>query len=228
MAFNSEATCEPAWHARGHACPYGQHIHMPFSDFTLPSEPSVLDYVATGYSSVPFVSMLTLAAFLLCHHGLLEAALTIFIALVGAVMLWLKATFEQQRPAGSCIISCGMPSGHSSFSISVLTLLLCELQGRLKGSTRLYVSAALVAFFGPVPWSRVQLGDHSVKQVAAGSAVGMGIAVVYFGFLRTVLATHAASVIERSCCLVDNYSLPDPSEEEQLLHSKENGIARDA
>merc|ERR1719272_1649704 len=113
---------------------------------------------------------------LIRYRGSREAiTLLFFPCVLAVVMVVLKTIIAQKRPEGSCLTSCGMPSGHSMSSIGLLTFLVCELVTRssMDGVPREQLLVVLAIIFLPVPWSRVQLHDHSVAQVIAGSMVGL-------------------------------------------------------
>lgn len=99
---------------------------------------------------------------------------------------------ECARPCGSCIKSTGMPSGHTTNAVGyclwVILEVLIGLGRRWPVHHKALAIAAAVLLFAPVPYSRLYLGDHTVLQVAIGSANGVVLGLVYFALLRVVVA----------------------------------------
>ncbi|EEY62930.1 phosphatidic acid phosphatase [Phytophthora infestans T30-4] len=98
---------------------------------------------------------------------------------------------ESPRPAGSCLVSNGLPSGHATNAIGLWTWVVLETivgvgeqlrhwSARQKAVAVLFATLVLT----PVPYSRYYLGDHTALQVAVGSADGLVLGVAYFFFIR--------------------------------------------
>jgi len=187
------------------------HVHLPGSSLTWPSNASVLDGVAAFYSSLPLVIFVLEVIALLLIRGLREFVLLAFMPIFLFMTFFLKKLIRQPRPYGSCLTSCGMPSGHSIMSIGIAVFLLLELftrslQKSRQSRTTLYIfTGFIVVLLFPVPWSRVQLHDHSVAQVLVGTAVGVVVGVLYFIALRRWLAPRAAHVADMMR-LYENYT----------------------
>lgn len=124
-----------------------------------------------------------------------------FIFLMGCLVIMnegiLKHTINQKRPPGSCLYfkSYGMPSGHATTSIGMMTSMLLETwidrPANVGGPSRCVYSlrnkciltVVLLFMLLPVPFSRVVLYDHYVSQVLVGSVVGIVGALCWFAFM---------------------------------------------
>ncbi|KAF4136161.1 PAP2 superfamily [Phytophthora infestans] len=98
---------------------------------------------------------------------------------------------ESPRPAGSCLVSNGLPSGHATNAIGLWTWVVLETIVGVGEQLRHWSARqkAVAVFFTtlvltPVPYSRYYLGDHTALQVAVGSADGLVLGVAYFFFIR--------------------------------------------
>lgn len=98
---------------------------------------------------------------------------------------------ECPRPAGSCLVSNGLPSGHATNAIGLWTWVVLETIVGVGEQLRHWSARqkAVAVFFTtlvltPVPYSRYYLGDHTALQVAVGSADGLVLGVAYFFFIR--------------------------------------------
>lgn len=210
--------CMPAWAQEGGACPHGFAVHLPGADFTWPNDPSLLDGLAAFYSCMPFLAVVTMFGVLLWRLGIREAYFIVFsYPVLGLMTFFLKALIKERRPQGSCLITCGMPSGHAMFSIGLLTLLVAELITR--GSPpvpKLPSIAILTLTLLPVGWSRTQLHDHSLLQVIIGSCIGAVLGLAYFWLLRLGVRQGWPKEIACRVGLVDNYS---PQEDRKTSES---------
>lgn len=81
-----------------------------------------------------------------------------------------------------------MPSGHSMLCISALVHIAVE-QAIHSGIGKAWLFGVVPAFvlLAPVPWSRVELHDHTSGQVAVGGALGIvyGMSRLVSFFLRS-------------------------------------------
>jgi len=135
--------CLPSWareeaYNNGEVCKYG--VRLPF-DVTWNDEVSeehpVLHFLAVCWSYVPIVVIALAVVRLLWNRGTREWQFLAFLgALTCANELAVKPLVSQQRPEGSCNMSCGMPSGHSAFSIGSLVLALLDAWQRVRPMTR--------------------------------------------------------------------------------------------
>ncbi|KAF4685786.1 hypothetical protein FOZ60_006101 [Perkinsus olseni] len=198
----SPAACVPDWAIvlGPNSCPYGKVVTLPFSSFTWPNSPVFADYVAAFYSSVLFAFVIFAACATLLKRSKLWFEFMILFFSSWAVQNIAKRLAEAERPRGSCHITCGMPSGHALMSMAIMTVLLLHCGGREIGalalrwrtldvhSTTIFreVRVALgnvliiVLIFLPVPWSRVQLNDHSTSQIILGCGIGGMLGVCWY------------------------------------------------
>lgn len=192
----SHPTCAPEWYNKGVHCPYGivplddyglDPLHV--STWTWPHHHDPLPvYVLAGfYSCLELVMGYGLIFFV---FGCSTASLVFFVAYWGykvPIGKILKQFFLLPRPVGSCLPTCGMPSGHSTYALMFFTLGVLLLLTRVKPPSAKHVAgsiALLAAVLLPMPWSRVQLGDHSVEQVVWGSLTGMTLGIIFFIILH--------------------------------------------
>ena len=119
--------------------------------------------------------MAPLFLLILTHSGLafkrnvIELFSVVLFWVIYGITIWLKYVVSEPRPAGTCLESCGMPSGHSSISIGFLIWYLAiDYGGKWK-----YAFLVLTL----VPWSRWQLQDHSFAQCIFGSLLGTMLAL---------------------------------------------------
>lgn len=184
LFLDLEPTCDPSWHKEGQACPYGEYITDSwwYSSFTHPGVPGALDYVAMFHSASLFplwwaaALIHLLPAVMLKHRYLRLAFIYGLYSGTGVAIGLMRAYMLQPRPVGSCTVSCGMPSGHSALALSLFTYLAAKLYGaRPFRSVSLgeILTFATLALLLPIPWSRVQLRDHTLEQMLAGSALGI-------------------------------------------------------
>lgn len=189
----SAKACVPEWALKGMACPHGFQSGLPFSTWTWPYEGVVtLHYVAAFYSAIPFFIMVGLPVLFLWTRGTREALAIVFWFQLVIVMLVLKTLVALPRPEGSCLTSCGMPSGHTMVSIAYLVWICLEVGlSRAVAVQRkvLLLSAACVLLL-PVGWSRTFFKDHDWPQVIVGGLVALLMACVWYFFLNRPCASH--------------------------------------
>eukprot|EP00403_Amphidinium_massartii_P025326 CAMPEP_0178401916 /NCGR_PEP_ID=MMETSP0689_2-20121128/16560_1 /TAXON_ID=160604 /ORGANISM="Amphidinium massartii, Strain CS-259" /LENGTH=232 /DNA_ID=CAMNT_0020022775 /DNA_START=43 /DNA_END=741 /DNA_ORIENTATION=- len=183
--------CEPDWALNGLDCPYGRSAGAMGATFTWPNNASFIDGVAMFYSGPVFFCAIyfPVLAMLLTFCG----QFSVVVAAVPLMAIFSNMGFKHLardiRPEGGCLTSCGMPSGHSQLTIAVAAFVLLEVFSRPRLHRGIFwlAIALVVVLLVPVPWSRVQLGDHSVAQVLVGSAVGILEALLWFLIVRLVL-----------------------------------------
>lgn len=204
--------CEPPWAEKGGNCPHGWKLEIPaLASLTVPRQPSCADYLAIGLSLVPV--MVSLAAFLrlFLKRGVQEALfIFLFPLLLGVSDLFLKMFFHQSRPEGTCLTTCGMPSGHSISICGVALYILysCWRCSDTRIAHRRACAAISIALVFAVAWSRVHLHDHFVDQIIVGALCGSCISLCYIIFLRLVVEKPGnAAYLARILGLYDNYSL---------------------
>eukprot|EP00928_Gymnodinium_smaydae_P074258 TRINITY_DN57324_c0_g1_i1.p1 TRINITY_DN57324_c0_g1~~TRINITY_DN57324_c0_g1_i1.p1 ORF type:complete len:222 (+),score=27.14 TRINITY_DN57324_c0_g1_i1:65-730(+) len=212
--------CEPAWYVAGKPCPSGVAVY-PFAgvaSFTWPSNPEPLDYIAAFYSGYVQTVLVFLGPILLVilaaprrGASLFALALSVFTFLQSIANTGMKNILLMPRPSGSCLASCDMPSGHAQVSIGIATFILLETYTRpIAWTYKRMIEALVVIFMLPMPWSRVQLQDHSIPAVIAGSCLGVLLTLAIFAFLRRVAGPCLPGW--QTCVLVDDYSLAEASE----------------
>lgn len=159
-------------------------VSVPLRDVTL------WDIPAVAWSFVPWVFSVYLIGRAVCgtRYSVRISALLLVI-MITVNEFGTKRLVESPRPVGSCLTSFGMPSSHSMLSIGMLVYWTLELflgHSQLNGfrirTTRQRIKQTLkwLSLLAPVPASRVYLGDHSMTQVVAGSAVGAAMALTFF------------------------------------------------
>lgn len=187
----SAPACEPTWHQHGEECPYGSKVYLPTSDFTWHDPLTLMDTVAMLYSSFPFFIPLAVSVLLLVRRRFRAAAeLLVFVAMLQFSNWVLKKFISQPRPEGSCLTSCGMPSGHATFAVGAAIYAACIIHAMGCKQERLLIALAMVMLL-PIVWARVQLRDHSIQQVTVGSFCGVCTALLFLR-LRDCLEEYAA------------------------------------
>lgn len=149
--------------------------------------------IATVYGYVPFLIMiLTVFGFIITFNKNLLYIIFIMPTQTLISDLFLKRIFKKPRPINSALPTYGMPSSHSSFAIALLTFLLLHIteQKKDKWSIITYVIATLTLL--PIPWSRVEVEDHTVLQVIVGSLVGIGFGFIFY-FMKKYFFKHKDS-----------------------------------
>jgi membrane-associated phospholipid phosphatase len=149
---------------------------------------TTLNHVAgdlTALGSGTLVVLFALGAiFVLVVVGDLRGTLHLLLALVGSTSMiaWLKGFLERPRPLGHRLVEAGgysYPSGHA-VSAAVLYVTLALVGSRhFKGPAyRRILIVLAVAATVLVAASRVYLGVHYPTDVASGTALGAGWAVL--------------------------------------------------
>jgi len=128
------------------------------------SSPEMLS--ATVLSFLPWVLGAAVFAGSL-QPGRMRQLLPVTLVVMIANEALLKRLLRQPRPESSCLKSNGMPSSHSALSLA-----WSWTMSRWPAPFR-----AVIVFLLLVPWSRVQIGDHSVSQVVVGGVLGAGAAL---------------------------------------------------
>jgi len=158
------------------------------------------------YSMIPVIVPVLVLVKLLWRR---ETSSLLVMLFIGAIMLVcegiLKHAVKQERPAGSCDCSYGMPSSHSATSYGLLVWTYLEVGFPIAGfeiasgargwsnpqfRRVTYLVTSTVSFV-PVPFSRVYFLYHTVAQVLVGILVGAILALAWFGFLRGMVVPKA-------------------------------------
>jgi len=211
------ARCLPEWQVRGEKCPYGHVAGFGPAKYTWPHPVDVtwLHYIAAFYSLVPVFIAFLFPLLFLWTRGTRELLAVVFFWLQLPVVLVLKAIFAERRPEGSCLVSCGMPSGHTIdsmgfvFWIALEIIMLRSLSLRQKS---LWL-AAWGVFLLPVGWSRTFFLDHSWAQIIVGGAVGMICGGLWYLFLRLRLVVWALKLLCAHLRFINPNFPPDFQEE---------------
>ncbi len=122
-------SCSPQWFSAGQECPYGKTLPL---SVTLPDDANGWEVISVGYGYVPWVVCFSILVLFVVYRGTRELAVGIGPCLAVAVNELVKKLVEQQRPIGSCLTSCGMPSSHAATSISLLVYFLLDAGYRVR------------------------------------------------------------------------------------------------
>lgn len=225
--------CLPDWARKNEECPHGYVLHLGLS-ITVPPN-SDWDFgaaLACIYSLLPVVYGLLNVAAVAFRRRRREAFWLAFAVLTAVANVALKLLFSQPRPPASCLVSCGMPSGHSVFAVGMFCLLSwdCVLQNHdARTLARAEGAAALAFAFLPILWARVRLGDHSVAQVLVGSCVGALSALFWIVAVLPCLGSSLAAYMGRTAReqrrglgrAAPRSSMTSPVIDESLLEAQE-------
>ncbi|EUD66592.1 hypothetical protein C922_02913 [Plasmodium inui San Antonio 1] len=148
---------------------------------TIRNTNDIISVVATVYGYVPYIlAFLMFLGLLLTFNKIL-----LYLAFIIPIQftlndLVLKKLLKMNRPIHSALQSYGMPSGHSSFSFTLLTFILLHLRESKKDkwTTMSYILSIIVLL--PIPWSRVYIEDHTLYQAFFGCILGVFIGVVSY------------------------------------------------
>uniref|UniRef100_A0A7S0FCX9 Phosphatidic acid phosphatase type 2/haloperoxidase domain-containing protein n=1 Tax=Pyrodinium bahamense TaxID=73915 RepID=A0A7S0FCX9_9DINO len=183
----SRNACLPEWSLQDKPCPHGHVSGVPLSHFTWHQDgASWVDYAAAFYATAPFALAVGFPAWFLWTRGTKEILGTAFFWLLALVVVVLKLAIGQPRPPGSCLTSCGMPSGHTLESVGFFAWLLLEVARSQRTSSlgKCLLLACGGTLLLPVGWSRTVSQDHSWPQVIAGGAIGVCMGAGWFWLLN--------------------------------------------
>lgn len=184
--LGSTEQCVPVWMQNSTdnlTCPFGRELAIPLAALTVPEDLNFVNLLACCYSAVPFLASLANVILICKHRRPQEANWLLCTSSASLLHVVLKIGFSERRPTGSCLSSCGMPSGHSTYAVGFCLILLWDLvfapaalgPGDSKGMRTVLISLV----FLPVTWSRYQLRDHSLAQILAGSFLGILCSVMW-------------------------------------------------
>lgn len=125
-------SCSPLWFTADLDCPYGRALPL---SVTLPKDPNGWEVISVGYGYVPWIVCFSVLILFFVYRGTRELAVGIASCLAVGITELVKKLVEQQRPLGSCLTSCGMPSSHAATSISLLVYFLLDAGYRVKPPT---------------------------------------------------------------------------------------------
>jgi len=165
-------------------------------------------YVATLYSYVPhllipwFLYKIAYMRDLFSLEGLVLMSLVAIVNDIG-----IKRLYKEPRPLSSRAHGYGMPSSHCACSYATLFWGIYEqwvgriepltvekrnylqnhkiptsLQSQIKPATlnqAAFNTLTLLLLFIPMPWARVKVGDHTVRQSISGCLIGLGVGAFY-------------------------------------------------
>ncbi|VWU52037.1 PAP2-like protein, putative [Hepatocystis sp. ex Piliocolobus tephrosceles] len=152
---------------------------------TISNTSNVLSIVATVYGYVPFIFivMVVLALCVTFNKYFIYFILIFFIqTLISNIIL--KNIIKENRPMNSALDSYGMPSTHSAYSLCYLTFLFLHLTEGKKNKWNIITYIIATILFLPIPWSRVYIEDHTLKQALCGSIVGVCVGTILFYLKR--------------------------------------------
>eukprot|EP00389_Voromonas_pontica_P004956 GDKH01007393.1.p1 GENE.GDKH01007393.1~~GDKH01007393.1.p1 ORF type:complete len:221 (+),score=13.78 GDKH01007393.1:185-847(+) len=165
-----------------------------FASVTISFPITPLSFVAMAYSFIPY----PLVAVCLMWYIVTDLfypfyCFSIFVVVSAFCEAFLKHFFKEPRPPASAVKSYGMPSSHSMTSCAVMMWTAMEITHSDHNSFFSALGYLLLnlAVFGPIPWARWYLEDHSERQVFAGSLAGVAVGVVAF-ILRFFLTKGSA------------------------------------
>eukprot|EP00933_Yihiella_yeosuensis_P028885 TRINITY_DN22661_c1_g4_i1.p1 TRINITY_DN22661_c1_g4~~TRINITY_DN22661_c1_g4_i1.p1 ORF type:complete len:265 (-),score=45.94 TRINITY_DN22661_c1_g4_i1:169-963(-) len=208
--------CAPSWKVQAMECPYGHESGMLSGKFTWPVAPDLAQYAAMFYSFSPVIMLFLPLVCFLVTRGVRELICMAYVGYAALVTLPLKAIVQQARPIGSCLTSCGMPSGHSMLGLGFFTWFAMEVFSKNQKSTQqkaLLLAAAGVLLL-PIPWSRVALHDHSLQQVIVGSCVGLIMTIPWYYALQSRVTLWGMKLVKAHVPILNfNYPLEGLEEE---------------
>jgi len=229
LAVANAVLCRPEWAKRDgdDHCPYGTRLS---GDVTKPNDADFGEWLCVIWSFIPFAWVGVVAVMLCIRRGTTELLMLIFPAIqVAFNEVCVKQLVKQQRPEGSCCLTCGMPSSHATMSAGYIVWLLLEIlvhtpadaavssedaaanleaglaepEPKTIGPCSAHkIGAAFVVLscFLPVMPCRHVLKDHSADQIAVGAAVGFVEAVVWFFVLRQFIHPCLPAVHNSDTC----------------------------
>lgn len=156
-----------------------------------------------------------------------------------------KRVISQDRPDGSCLHSKGMPSSHAELSVGFWFYfhLECIFKPGLTSTSywtkehKIIVCGLVWLLLLPVPFTRVQLEDHSWAQVGIGALIGCSVAVGWYLLLNCWAFKHLDRVADLigkcpccKCCaplrdglfhgFINDYYPKPPKEKEKKNQTK--------
>lgn len=153
-------------------------------DVTVPDQMDFLTGLAVFYSFLPWFVTLCVMIWNVINRSILAICnIAIGVTLIVVNELIIKKIVSQPRPAGSCLTSQGMPSSHSLLAVTFSLWPALEALFHTKQwdpRKKAGFIALVWILLLPVPASRVKLQDHSELQVGVGSAMGVGLATIFF------------------------------------------------
>ncbi|GAW78981.1 PAP2-like protein [Plasmodium gonderi] len=148
---------------------------------TIRNTNDIMSVIATVYGYVPYLLcflifiglILTFNKYLLCLSIIIPTQL-------GLNDLVLKQVLKMSRPINSALNSYGMPSGHSSFSFTILTFIFLHLLESKRDKWNIITFILALIALLPIPWSRVHIEDHTFYQAIFGCLLGLFLGSVSY------------------------------------------------
>ena len=154
--------------------------------------------IATGITdvgatkSIVLVTAVAVGSLLLRGYSHAAVAVTVSVTATQAIVYGIKALVERGRPpaSSSFVDAAGyaFPSAHAASGVALYGLLALYVIRRLKGPTRLAVSALALLGVGSLGLTRIYLGAHYPTDVVAGWLVGAVVAAGAWGLGRALRA----------------------------------------
>ena len=163
--------------------------------------------ISSLYGLIPLVfAGFLLILFFLNNRGTRELWWGSYVLISTLFCEPIKALAKQPRPPTACATSYGMPSCHSTLCTGWLVLITldvatCALMSRKKSTEPSTIYTAIVVlcsflFLAPVGIARAVSGDHSDRQVLAGTLLGIAVGGIWWGIsipLRKMFADRIGS-----------------------------------
>lgn len=174
------------------------YLTRAFFSLSVPTEDvGFWDVVFSFYGMVPYLVLIFMLLDLILIKRSWRRILTPLFALpcslINTMFVKIVGSCEKcLRPCGSIVGMYGLPSGHAANSLGLCLWLLLEIWlgfGTMYSKrTQALLTACYLLLFVPVPYSRYYVGDHTTEQLLLGACVGICVAVLYFFFVRYVIA----------------------------------------
>lgn len=174
------------------------YLTRAFFSLSVPTQDVGLwDVVFSFYGMVPYLVLIFMLLDLIFIKRSWRRILTPLFALpcslINTMVVKIVGDCEKcRRPCGSIVGMDGLPSGHAANSIGLCLWLLLEIWlgfgTMFSKRTRTLLTAGYLLLFVPVPYGRYYVGDHTTEQLILGTCLGICVAVLYFFFVRYVVA----------------------------------------
>jgi len=172
-------------------------------DVTAPDDPDFGDVISMIYGYVPYVIGLVVCVLVFYRKTMWPVLILLLAGLIVIINEgFFKRVISQDRPDGSCLHSKGMPSSHAELSVGFFLYfhLECIFKPALTSTSywtrehKIIVCGLTWFLLLPVPFTRVQLEDHSWEQVGVGALIGCSVAVGWYCLLNFWAYKHLDKV----------------------------------
>jgi membrane-associated phospholipid phosphatase len=189
--------CYPQWKLEGKKCPYGTKLPM---SVTKAKNTTIFNYLSIIGSYLIFISVALFyyQIWSLPIERKYKFILGFSLPIVTTTNNILKKSFLIKRPDGSCSLSCGFPSGHSTTTayIAGISIFLSNYTNSPKSKQiHKILSYTTIALWFITILSRVGNNDHSVGQVVAGSLEGFLFAYITYAILHNFIKVKPLDTI---------------------------------